>query len=303
MRLNNKNYYSKTANIEYFSVSQFKQFKKCEAMALAELKGEYERPKSKALLLGSFVDEMLTGTKKSKISFIVENRAEIFQKSSKISKYTNDELVVLLNDYSLDIFNTDNKPYAEIVQALETVEKIKKQPLMKKHFNSKHQTIMTGEIAGVPFKIKMDNYKPNEFISDGKYMASLRSPNLFEPMVKYWGYDIQGAVYQEIVYQNTGKRLPFYLDIATKETPSHLAVAEIKQYDLDEALDTVKALAPHYQAIKNGEIEPERCEEYDCNYCTETHIITEPIDSNYLGMSTRQIDAANGNFFNTKNTI
>ena len=296
MKLTNSNYYGAKANSEFMSVSQFKQFQRCESMALAELKGEYERPKSKTLLLGSFVDEMLTGTKKTQRDFIIENRSEIFQKSSKISKYTDDELIVLLNDCSFNIFNADNKPFAEIVQALETIEKIKKQPLMMKHFKSKHQVIMTGEIAGVPFKIKMDNYKPGEFIADGKYMASLRSPNLFEPMVKYWGYDLQGAVYQEIVYQNTGKRLPFYLDIATKETPSHLAIAEIKQYDLDEALEIVKAFAPRYQAIKNGEIEPERCDEYACNYCTETNIITEPIDSNYLGMSPRQIKAANGDF-------
>ena len=296
MKLTSKNYYGSAANNEFMSVSQFKQFQKCEAMALAELKGEYERPKSKALLLGSFVDEMLTGTKKSQVKFIVDNRFEIFQKSSKLSKLDDDGLTAIVTDYFTDIFNTDNKPYAEIVQALETIAKIKKQPLMMKHFKSKHQTIMTGTIAGVPFKIKMDNYKPGEFIADGKYMASLRSPNLFEPMVKYWGYDLQGAVYQEIVYQNTGERLPFYLDIATKESPTHLAVAEIKQYDLDEALETVKALAPRYQAIKNGEIEPERCDEYDCNYCTETNIILEPIDSNYLGMSPRQIKAANGDF-------
>ena len=278
------------------SVSQFKSFKRCEAAALAELNGEYERPKSKALLLGSFVDEMLTGTKRSQIKFITENRFDIFQKSSKLSKCTDGEFEVLLNDYLPDIFNADNKPYAEIVQALETIEKIKKQPLMMQHFKSKHQVIMTGEIAGVPFKIKMDNYKPGEFIADMKYMSSLRSPNLFDPMVKYWRYDIQGAVYQQIVYENTGKRLPFYLDIATKETPTHLAVAEIMQYDLDEGLETVKALAPRYQAIKKGEIEPTRCGEYDCNYCTETNIITEPIDSNYLGMSPRQIKAANGEF-------
>ena len=296
MKLTNGNYYGAKANSEFMSVSQFKDFQKCEAMAMAKLNGEYEQPKSSALLLGSFVDEMLTGTKKSQIKFIVKNRSEIFQKSSKLSKNTDEELACLLNDYLTDIFSADNKPFAEIVQALDTIEKIKKQPLMMSHFKSKHQVIMTGEIAGVPFKIKMDNYKPGEFISDGKYMSSLRSPNLFEPMVKYWGYDIQGAVYQEIVYQNTGKRLPFYLDIATKESPSHLAIAEIKQYDLDEALEKVKAIAPRYQAIKNGEIEPERCEEYDCNYCTETKIITEPIDSNYLGMSPRQIKAANGDF-------
>ena len=296
MKLTSKNYYGKDANVSYMSVSQFKQFQKCEAMALAELKGEYERPKSKALLLGSFVDEMLTGTKKTQTRFIIENRSELFQKSSKLTKFSDEELATLLAERSFDAFCVDNKPYAEIVQALETIERIKKQPLMMKHFKSKHQTIMTGEIAGVPFKIKMDNYKPGEFIADGKYMASLRSPNMFEPMVKYWGYDIQGAVYQEIVRQNAGKRLPFYLDIGTKETPAHLAVAEINQYDLDEALDVVKTFAPRYQAIKNGEIEPERCGEYDCNYCTQTNIITEPIDSNYLGMSPKQIKAANGDF-------
>ena len=296
VKLTNRNYYGSKANREYMSVSQFKSFQKCEAMAMAELNGEYERPKSKALLLGSFVDEMLTGTKKSQISFIVENRAEIFQKSSKLSKLDDDGLVAIATDYFADLFDADNKPYSEIVQALETIERIKKQPLMMQHFKSKHQVIMTGEIAGVPFKIKMDNYKPDEFIADCKYMASLRSPNMFEPMVRYWGYDLQGAVYQEIVYQNTGKRLPFYLDIATKETPAHLAVAEIKQYDLDEALDKVKALAQRYHAIKNGEIEPNKCNEYDCNYCTETTIITEPVDSNYLGMSPRQINAASGNF-------
>ena len=78
---------------------------------------------------------------------------------------------------------------------------------------------MTGEISGVPFKIKMDSYHPDKIV-DLKYMASLRSPNMFEPMVKYWGYDIQGAIYQEIVRQNTGKRLPFFLNIATKEKPA-----------------------------------------------------------------------------------
>lgn len=296
MKLTNGNYYGPKANREYMSVSQFKQFQKCPAMAMAELNGEYERTQSKALLLGSFVDEMLTGTKKSQIKFVCDNFSELFQKSGKLSKLDDAGRMAVVTDYFADIFNAENKPYAEIVQALETIERIKKQPLMMKHFKSKHQVIMTGEIAGVPFKIKMDNYKPDEFIADCKYMASLRSPNMFEPMVKYWGYDLQGAVYQEIVYQNTGKRLPVYLDIATKENPAHLAVAEIKQYDLDDALETVKELAPRFQAIKKGEITPTRCDEYNCDYCTATHIITEPIDSAYLGMSPRQIKTVNGDF-------
>jgi hypothetical protein len=277
MKLNGKNYFSKKADNTFMSVSQYKNFCKCEAKALAELNGEYEQPKSSALLLGSFVDEMLTGTKKSQDKFIEENRSDLFKKNGE--------------------------PYADVAKAMDAVAKVKKQPLMMKYLSGKHQQIMTGEIAGVPFKIKMDSYKQNEFIADLKYMASLRSPNMFEPMVKYWNYIAQGSVYQEIVYQNTGKRLPFYLVIATKETPTHLDDCEIKQYDLDAELENIKKRVGRFQAIKSGEVPPERCEEYDCNYCTETHIITEPIDSNYLGMSTRQINAANGNFFNTKNTI
>jgi hypothetical protein len=159
-----------------------------------------------------------------------------------------------------------------------------------KYLSGQKQKIMTGEIAGVPFKIKMDNYKKGQFIADLKYMASLRSPNMFEPMVKYWNYIAQGAVYQEIVYQNTGERLPFYLVIATKESPAHLDVCEIKQYDLDEELENIKKRVDRFQAIKNGEIPPERCEEYDCNYCTETRILTEPIDSNLLGMARKNFN-------------
>lgn len=287
MKLNTNNYYGKNANKEYMSVSQYKEFNKCEACAMAQIKGIYEKPKTSALFLGSFVDELLTGTRKSQIKFISENIDELFQKSSKFSKVARSDILAFVTDNFKDLFQADNKPYAEIVQAVETVARVKKQPLMMQHLSGKHQKIMTGEIAGVPFKIKMDAYQPDKMIVDLKYMASLRSPNMFEPMVKYWGYDIQGAIYQEIVRQNTGKRLPFYLNIATKEKPSHLCIAEIMQYDLDEALENVIKNAPRYQAIKNGEIEPERCEDYNCDYCTETAIITEPIDSNFLGLPKR----------------
>ena len=41
MILTNDNYYSPEANWEYMSVSQYKQFLKCEAAAMAQLKGEW----------------------------------------------------------------------------------------------------------------------------------------------------------------------------------------------------------------------------------------------------------------------
>lgn len=268
MKLTEKNYYGPKASKEYMSVSQFKDFLKCPAMAMAKLKREYIPERGRALLLGSFVDEMLTGTEKSQAVFVEENRSELFKKNGD--------------------------PYADVEQAMETIERVKKQPLMMHYLSGKHQVIMTGEIEGVPFKIKMDSFNPDEYINDLKYMASLRSPNLFTPMVEYWGYDKQAACYQEIVRQNIGKRLPFFFTVATKEKPAHLAVGQISQWNIDKAMETVRGDIVRFQKIKTGEIEPDRCEDYGCDYCTSTKIITEAIDTDLFGMSTAQIRGMRG---------
>jgi hypothetical protein len=283
------------------SVSQFKDFMKCPAMAMAKLNGIHKDEEKRALLLGSFVDEMLTGTYKSQIKFIAENYTELFQKSNKVAVQLSEfDTLSGRKDFLLGccepeyFFLEHQKPYADILQAVETIERVKNQPLMMHYLSGKHQVIMTGEIEGVPFKIKMDSFDPNEYICDLKYMASLRSPNLFEPMIKYWGYDIQAAYYQEIVRQNIGKRLPFIFDVATKEKPAHLEVGEISQWNMDEALETVRKNIKRFQAIKNGEVEAERCEDYNCDYCTTTKIIKEPIDTDLFGMSAAQIKSMRG---------
>ena len=54
MKLTQGNYYGTKASKEYMSVSQFKDFLKCPAMAMAKLNGEYAQEKSRALILGSF---------------------------------------------------------------------------------------------------------------------------------------------------------------------------------------------------------------------------------------------------------
>ena len=268
MKLTQRNYYGQKASREYMSVSQFKDFLKCPAMAMAKLNGEYEPERGRALTLGSFVDEMLTGTKKSQEKFIEENRSELFKKNGD--------------------------PYADVEQAMETVERVRKQPLMMHYLSGKYQVIMTGEIEGVPFKIKMDSYNPEEYITDLKYMASLRSPNLFTPMIEYWGYDIQAYCYQEIVRQNIGKRLPFYFDVATKEKPAHLALGQISQWNIDKAGEVVRGNIVDFQRMKTGEIEATRCEDYGCDFCTSTKIITEPIDTDLFGMSAAQIKGMRG---------
>ena len=62
MILTKDNYYSSEENQEYMSVSQYKDFRKCEAMALASLRGEWVRPQTTALLVGSYIDSWFEGT-------------------------------------------------------------------------------------------------------------------------------------------------------------------------------------------------------------------------------------------------
>lgn len=268
MTLTTENYYSREANIEYFSVSQYKDFLKCPAMAMAKLRGEYEPEYGRALLLGSYVDEMLTGSEESIKQFVVEHVPDLFKK------------------------NGDR--YADVQQADEAIAKAKKQPLIAKYLDGEKQKIFTGEIAGVPAKGKLDIYRKGECIVDLKYVASLRSPNLFENVVDYWNYTLQGAVYVELVRQNTGLTLPFYLILITKEKPAHFAVVELNQIDMDEELDKAKNFLPTYQAIKSGKIPPERCEAYSCDFCTETKILEKPIPVSYLAKSRAEINAMNG---------
>lgn len=262
MKINSNNYYSTEANEEYFSVSQYKDFEKCPAMAMAKINDEWEQKKTESLLVGSYLDELLTGTEES-LSEFIKSTPELFtQKGTLRSQY---------------------------LSANNVVNAIYNQPLMMKYLNGKHQVIMTGEIAGVPIKIKMDSYKENEFIADLKYMKTLRSPNLFEPMITYWGYDIQASVYQEIVRQNTGKVLPFYFIVATKENPPHLDVGIINNFDLMEKLEEIKQNISYFADIKKGILPAKRCEEYNCNYCTETRIIKNPVDVINFGIKREEI--------------
>ena len=74
-----------------------------------------------------------------------------------------------------------------------------------------------------------------------------------------------GALYQEIVYQNTGKRLPFIIAVATKQKVSRRALLEIPQDVLNQKLEFLKEYLPHLQDVKQGKVEPTCCD--SCDYC------------------------------------
>ena len=93
--------------------------------------------------------------------------------------------------------------------------------------------------------------------------------------VRYWGYDIQGAIYQKIVELNTGKKLPFFIAAVTKENEPDIRIIQITQNYLDEALSVVSANINRVLMVKNGDREPDKCELCDC--CRHNRVLKAPI--------------------------
>lgn len=247
-----ENYFSAENNMKYMSCSQFKSFQSCEASALAELHGEYEREVTDALLIGSYVDAHFEGT----LDIFKAKHPEIFtQKGELKAQYRHAEYMI---------------------------QRAERDALFMKYMSGEKQVIMVGEIAGVPFKIKIDSFLDGICITD---LKCIRDLNLIwndekrrkDHFINYWGYDLQGAIYREIVRQNTGKVLPFYIAAITKEKPEpRLRLYWVPDEDLDNALNEVKSLAPRFQKIKTGELVPQRCG--DCNYCRFTEVIEAPVN-------------------------
>lgn len=256
MELTEENYYSDIANYEYMSVSQFKDFNgtygkaACEEAALAKIKGIYKEPESKALLVGSYVDRYFEGT---------------------LEEYKKEEP---------ELYRKDGELKSEFIQADALIKRAERDELFMKYMSGEKQVIMTADLYGTPWKIKMDSYIPGWAIVDLKVVESLTKLKWVRDMgyldfIRYWGYDIQGAMYQEVVYQNTGKRLPFYIAGISKEKTPNIELIHVQDNYLREARSVVQANINHVLAVKRGEIQPLRCNY--CDYCRETKVLKKPI--------------------------
>lgn len=249
MKLTNRNYFSKKANREYMSVSQYKSFENCPECAMAELGGKWERPMTSALLVGSYVDAYFEGS----LAKFIKKHPECFRRDGSLK--------------------------SEYDRANAIIERIESDKLMTEYLTGRKQTVMEGAIEGVKVKIKTD------VLGDGR-IVDLKIMRDFEPVYveetgrlpwyEAWRYDLQGAVYQEIVRQNTGERLPFYLTAATKEPVTDIGIWHISQELMDFELEKFRKKVPVYDAMKKGVIETYRCEK--CGYCKSTKILTEPTE-------------------------
>ena len=268
MTLTAENYYSRGAAKAYYSASQVKGFIECPAAVMAALRGEYERKKTPALLVGGFIDAHFSGEEEQ---FRAEN-PQIFTKTG-----------TLRSDY---------------VKAEDIIERIERDELAVRLLSGETQKIVTGEIAGFPFKAKLDSWLDKDkaqaiardfpgmdalTFADGA-IIDLKVMKDFDALyregegrlhfVEYWRYDLQMAIYQELMRQETGKRVPCYILAATKQDPPDLALVQIGQDQLDFCMARLKEGLPEMDAIKRGEDEPDGCTR--CAWCRQAKKLTGP---------------------------
>jgi len=283
--LNLDNYYDKD---KFMSVSRWKAMSRCE---VAGVKPFDDTNRSIPLLVGSYVDAYVEGN----LDQFKIDTPEIFTK--KIAPHegtvellrTIDEGYVTrnntLNSKKLseakrlheECFDVEYKLKSDYVKADEICEYIDNNSTMQQFLSGEKQTVMTGEIAGVPFKIKMDSYAEGIAISDLKVMRSVtdKEGNIVD-FITPWKYDVQLACYQEIVRQNTGNQLPCYIVAVTKESPINSIIVNIPQEVLNTALYRVEETIEELYQAYIGERLPDPCG--ICKVCianrTDTNIIS-----------------------------
>lgn len=271
LEITDNNYYTPEVNRVYMSASSFKAFQKCEAAALAEYRGEWRRKSTPALLVGSYVDAFFSG---------------------ELDKF---------KARHPELYKRDGTLKADYQRAQVIAERLARDELASMLLAGKHQITLTGQIGGVWYKGRLDSLLEEDQVEaicrkfpevrrlvpfGGPMIVDLKCMQNFDwswdedlrekvSFVNYWGYDIQGAIYQKL----DGRHAPFVIVGVTKEPEPNIAAMHVPDADLSLALADVEAYSKRYVAIKRGEIEPVGCGK--CEYCR----MTKKLDNIYHYMT------------------
>ena len=246
MNLNKQNYYSNEADWHYMSVSQFKDFQKCEAAALAKLKGEWN-PSSNpiALLVGNYVHSYFESAEAHK-EFIEENKKSILKK--------------------------DGNERSDFVQANEMISTLKKDGFFNFVYQGEKEVILTKELFGTEWKARIDcfNEQKNYFVDlkttrqlDLRYWS--KKYGRYVSFVEEYGYILQMGIYKKILELESENEITPYIFAVTKESPPSIAGIKIDPIRYEFEFRLLEEQLPHILQVKNGEAKPINCGK--CEYC------------------------------------
>jgi hypothetical protein len=252
----------------YMSVSSYKNYLDCEAMALASDKGEYVRPQTNECLVGSYLHSWNEGA----------------------------EALDNFKSCTPDMFNKNGSMKAAFLFADQMIETLQNDPFCMYMLEGLKEQIITAEMFGTMWKIKIDTLKVDDSIIDLKSTRSiweLQWNNFYKCKVSFleqYNYFRQLAVYCEVERLASGRAtwLTPYIVAVSKETPPDKAVISLEDNShawkqnarFSDELMLVEANLPRILQVKAGEVEPVRCGR--CAYCRASSGTTEIISYHAL---------------------
>lgn len=268
MQVTPQNYHSPEVKAEYLSNSQWRQWLACPAAAYAEIFQGYVRPKTTALLVGSYVDRALTAPDELE-AFIEENKADIFgKKGDKIADFRKaDKLIERMQA---------DKVWREIAVA------------------AKKQVVMEGVIAGQKWLYMSDiqiETSGNETILDLKTAADFEDDwtkdatgrNVKINWIDAAGYWRQLALGRELFKQTRGGTIPVCGIVGVKKPATEDRPVGVGLWVLDDAdrfdreIARIAGLTDTVMAWKSGQIPPSRCGR--CDYCQQTSSLEDELSA------------------------
>jgi hypothetical protein len=253
-----ENYYEREVSNYYMSFHDYLGYaghlaegQGCEAREEAKRKGEWEEDmRTTAILVGSYVDA-----------------------------YFDDSLDKFKKD-NPDIFTQEGELKAPYKRAEKMIARCEKDPLFMAYMSGEKQKIFTGYMFGTHVRCKLDSYIKGKAIVDLKTTSSLHKAwriqdQGYVSVVEYWFYTGQLAWYRELVRQNTGEELPCYLAFVTNEDNPEICIVHVDDMELKNALNEIEMNMPNVLMVRNGEVDPIRCEK--CDYCKATKKLTHAI--------------------------
>lgn len=267
MKLTRDNYYTPEADFAFMSCSQYQAWNECEAKELAKLQGRWVDEEKEAFLVGNYFHSHFESPEAHE-QFCREHFDEIYKTKTVKGKGGQPDTVVVTGKYA---------PYEQADKMIEVAEA---DPLIKSLIDipGENEKIMVGNIAGVPWRIRLDkyiaagrmiiDYKTCSNISELKWSDALREKVTF---IEAYGYMMRAAVYSEIEKQNANSDEDasfIIIAISKQDYPDKEVLMLNHRQRYDYELDVIKKRLPMIQAIKEGRAKPKRCGR--CDYCRAT---------------------------------
>lgn len=247
MIISKENYYTPEADLNTFSVSQYKLFKQCEAKALAKVKGEYRQADNDAFLLGKYVHSWSEGTLEE---FKNENPALFSTRGA-----------------------TKGQLKSSFMVANKMIETLEKDSVCMKFLEGEKEVLIQGELFGVKWRGMVDILNINKgFFADLKTTQGIYKKYSGFNFIENYGYIEQMAVYRELIKQQFGKDLIPYIVAVTKEDIPDKAVIRIDKGYTDSKLQEMEFYVERFQAIKDGKVDPVGCG--SCDYCKSVNKVS-----------------------------